>query len=104
MDYFRVNESLYKLLSKVVNDTQILLIDDVSSDKISPYPRLEESKFIISQDILRTNASIITAHVLSEYRPSQLKLERLMRDNHKLLIDTLIEDIGGIRGVPIQSN
>lgn len=104
MDFYDVNASLYGLLSKVVQETQILSIIDVSDEKITPYPRLEESKFVITEDIQRRNAAAVTAHHLSEYRPNQLKLERLMRESEKLLIDVLIEDIGGIRGVQIQSN
>ena len=104
MDFYSVNASLYGLLSKVVQETQIISVVDVSDDKVTPYPRLEESKFVITEDIQRRNASVVTAHHLSEYRPNQLKLERLMRESEKLLIDVLIEDIGGIRGVQIQSN
>lgn len=104
MDYYKINSSLYGLLSKVVQETQVLVLDDVSNDRVTPYPRLEESKFIISEDIVRTNAATVTAHVLSEYRPNQLKLEKLMRESETLLIDILIKDIGGVRGVQIQSN
>lgn len=104
MGFYQHNASLYSLLSKVVRETQILTIEDVSRDKVTAYPRMEESNFVITEDILRTNAATVTAHNLSEYRPSQLKLERLMRDSHRLLIDILIDDIGGVRGVSIQSS
>lgn len=104
MDFFRVNATLYGLLSKVAQETQILCIEDVSRDRVTPYPRMAESEFIITEDIIRSNMATMTAHIISEYRPSQLKLERLMRESHRLLIDILIEDIGGIRGVQIQSN
>lgn len=103
MDFFKSNASLYGLLSKVVQETQVLVIDDVHKDKITPYPRMDESDFVITEDIIRRNSSIVTAHVLSEYRPNQLRLERLMRESHRLLIDILLDDIGGVRGVPIQS-
>lgn len=104
MGYYKHNASLYGLLSKVIRETQILAIEDISRDKVTPYPRMKESDFVITEDIRRTNAATITAHYLSEYRPSQLKLERLMRESHRLLIDILIDDIGGVRGVSIQSN
>lgn len=103
MSYYSDNSSLYSLLSKVVRQTQILLIEDVSKEKVTDYPRLEESEFIISEDIIKINTATVTAHNISEYRPSQLKLERLMRESHVLMIDILLRDIGGIRGVPIQS-
>lgn len=104
MDFFKTNSSIYGLLSKVVQQTQILSVEEVSKDKSTPYPRMIESDFIITEDIIRTNTSVVTAHLISEYRPSKLKLERLMRESHHLLIDILIEDIGGVRGVQIQSN
>lgn len=97
MDFYQANAHLYELLSKVVHQTQSITVIDVSNDKVTPYPRLEESKFVITEDIQRRNASILTAHYIQEYRPSQLRLERLMRESEKLLIDILIEDMGGIR-------
>lgn len=104
MNFFKTNERIYGLLSKVARETQILTVVDISRDRVTPYPRMDESDFIITEDILRTNASVVTAHNLSDYRPNQLKLERLMRESNHLMIDTLIEDIGGVRGVQIQSN
>ena len=97
MDFYQANAYLYELLSKVVHETQSISVIDVSNDRVTPYPRLEESKFIITEDIQRRNASILTAHYIHEYRPSQLRLERLMRESEKLLIDVLLEDMGGIR-------
>ena len=102
MDYYKVNAVLYGLLSKVVNDTQSILIDDIPRNSITPYPRLEESKFIISEDILRNTMTVVTAHDLTEYRPNQLKIETLMREKHRLLIDELLDALKGVRGVQIK--
>lgn len=104
MGYYNEQAVLYELLSKVVHNTQLICIHDTSMDKVTPYPRMQESDFVITEEILRRNAAVVTAHNLNEYRPNQLKLERLMRQSDRLPIDILIEDIGGIRGVSIQSN
>lgn len=103
MNYFNNNLDIYNLLRKVVYNTQHIFIEDTSKLKLTPYPRMEESNFIISEDLLKRNKSILTAHILEEYKPNKIKLERLMRESNILLIDILINDIGGVRGVPISS-
>lgn len=103
MDFFNVMSSLYTMLSKVVYDTQIISLVDVSKNKIIASTRMDESKYVITENVKKSVSSTVTAHVLSEYRPTQLKLDRMMRDSNVLIIDRLLEDIGGVRGVFIQS-
>lgn len=103
MDYFRSMSSIYTLLKHVVDDTQVISIPRPNIERLNGYQRLESSNFVISDDIIRTNRSTVTAHILNEYRPNQLKLEKLMRDSEELYIDVLLRDLGGVRGVPLQS-
>lgn len=99
MDYYRLNSELYGLLSKVVHETQIITAKEIPISKVSSYPRLKESKYVISKDVTRVTSSIVTAHDLNEYRPSRLRIEKLIRESNKLAIDVLIECIGGVKCV-----
>ena len=103
ISYYSVNKNIYELLSKVVDNIQSITVVETLHEVATQHPRMKESKFILTEDVRRINDSVVTAHYLEDYRPSHLKIERLMRESNKLLIDILLNEIGGVRGVPIKS-
>lgn len=104
MDYYRINSYIYSLLSKHISNVQRLSYNDILKEDKIPSLRVEESKFVITKDISNTNYSTVTAHVLKDYRPNNLRIERLLQESQILTIDRLLKDLEVIRGVPIQSN
>ena len=98
MEYYNVNYSIYSLLNKAIDNIELISVDMEYYKKTTPYPRIEVSNFVITEDILKTNESVVTAHILKEYLPNKINFTKLFRDSRVLLIDILIKDIGGIRG------
>lgn len=99
---YRINKRLYELLSKTVANTQVLSVVDTSNDRLSSYVRIEDTKSIISEDILRRASSVVTAHKLLEYRPNHLKLEMMMMSDEELIIDKLLDMQRSVRGVQME--
>lgn len=99
MSYYRDSANVYSLLLKVVNNVQRIHLVDVPVTEIKPYSRMHESDYVISEDMLRSNKSVVTAHILSEYRPNHLRMENLMVDSEETIIDTILRETGGFSNV-----
>ena len=100
--YQRDNANVFKLLNRVVDNTVTVITVDLALEKPPQLLRLKESNFVLTEDIKHARAAV-TAHNLQEYRPSKLKMERLVLDIDVLLIDTLLKDLKEVRGCEIQS-
>ena len=79
MDFYQINSQLYTLQLDACQSIQSIAVIDDTVENLEIYPRLEESKYIVSKDVQRTVGSVVTAHKLEQYRPEGLKIDRLMR-------------------------
>lgn len=102
-NYYATISTLYRLLSNVASNVATLSIATVESDSVIYSSKLDEATFTLSKDMYSSNKNIVTAHILEEYKPSYLCIDKLIKESQKLIIDILLCDIGGLRGVPIQS-
>lgn len=100
MDYYSANRAISLMLYKTIQDIQRLNPVEEPKEEKPIERRLDTSNFILTKEIKQSNKSVVTAHLINEFRPTRLKIGQLM-ETAKPTIDHLLDNTGGMQYVQI---